>query len=47
MPFGGRQVVTLYWCRSLSLIVLGFTTGIAALARGWAAVGIVLLGLRY
>ncbi len=32
--FGGSQVVTLYWCMYLSLIVLGFTTGIAAIVRG-------------
>ncbi len=31
--FGGSQVVTLYWCLYLSLIVLGFTTGIAAVVR--------------
>ncbi len=46
--FGGSQVVTLYWCMYLSLIVLGFTTGIAAIVRGYAVTellaGIVLFG---
>jgi hypothetical protein len=32
--FGGRQVVTLYWCMYLSLLVLALTTGIAAAVRG-------------
>ncbi len=32
--FGGREVVTFYWCLYPSLIVLGFTTGIAAIVRG-------------
>ena len=31
--FGGSQVVTLYWCLYLSLIVLGVTTAIAAVVR--------------
>jgi hypothetical protein len=32
--FGGRQVVTLYWCVYLSLLVLAVTSGIAAFVRG-------------
>ncbi len=31
--FGGGQVVTLYWCMYLSLLVLGLTMGIAAVVR--------------
>lgn len=31
--FGGGQVVTLYWCAYLSLLVLGLTAGIAVLVR--------------
>jgi hypothetical protein len=32
--FGGSQVITLYWCAYLSLLVLALTTGIAAAVRG-------------
>jgi len=32
--FGGRQVVTLYWCAYLSLVVLAVTSGVAAFVRG-------------
>jgi hypothetical protein len=35
--FGGHQVVTLYWCAYLSLLVLGVTMVVAATVRGWAA----------
>ncbi len=31
--FGGSQVITLYWCTYLSLLVLAVTTGIAAAVR--------------
>jgi hypothetical protein len=32
--FGGGQVVILYWCTYLSLLVLALTTGVAAIVRG-------------
>jgi len=32
--FGGGQVVTLYWCAYLALLVLGVTTAVAAVVRG-------------
>jgi len=31
--FGGAQVVTLYWCTYLSLLVLAVTTAVAAVVR--------------
>jgi drug/metabolite transporter superfamily protein YnfA len=31
--FGGRQIVTLYWCAYLSLLVLSVTTVAAAVLR--------------
>jgi hypothetical protein len=31
--FGGRQVVILYWCAYLSLLILAVTTGLAAAVR--------------
>jgi hypothetical protein len=34
--FGGREVVTFYWCAYLSLLVLGVTF-LAASVRVWAA----------
>ncbi len=32
--FGGRPLLTLYWCAYLALLVLALTTGLAAAVRG-------------
>lgn len=31
--FGGREIITLYWVSYLTLFVLGFTCGLAAIVR--------------